>query len=142
MQGFKPLTRLARAVVSQIKGWNGTVFAGLAFTPLFAAAALVLGMPGEFDAGPWALPIIVGVYPFALTVELMFGLPLLILGQRVGAVRWWSATASGVVVGAVALTLLIANPLIPHQAGYALERPSPSRRWWAFRLRPLDILVG
>jgi hypothetical protein len=53
-------------------------------------------------------------FPFSFAAAILFGVPLYLLLLKLKLVRWWSALASGAIVGLlVAITLRLPNALDP-----------------------------
>ena len=84
----------------------------LAFSvaPLIPSVYLAVFFPlgGEQDAIS-VLGSFVVVYLFSITATVLLGVPFYFILRKFNLIRWWSATAGGLLVGTVFLLLITSN---------------------------------
>ena len=83
--------------------------AAAGFGPL-VGGTLLYAIQGKFGDIPMGLAISLVVYPVAFIFACIFGLPLFLLARHLKLVRWWSAIASGLLVGCAVQFLVLNGP--------------------------------
>lgn len=80
------------------------------FGPLVGGTAYYL-LRGELGGQNVFLTIVLSLiaYPFAIFFTCIFGLPIFFLARRFRLVNWWSAIASGVLVGCGVQVLVLSG---------------------------------
>ena len=94
-------TAIALLVASALPVFAGALLTPITGGPINTDILSVLGLMPLF-------------YCFSLAAGLLFGIPLFLLFRRYHLVRWWSASAAGIVVGSVVALMLRSNAV---QAG-------------------------
>lgn len=85
---------------------------GFLVAPLVAAVACAVASPLSDGPAGIAFGLIPVFYFFAVMASGFLGFPAFLVLRRLGLVRWWSASLTGAVVGAVAAAAL-ASPGSP-----------------------------
>ena len=80
----------------------------------------------NLDGWPYALLAIPIAYPLALGLEVVVGIPMLLAGQRLGLIRWWTAATSGALVGVIGGTMLSLYGIVNHPAAFVEDVTFPA----------------